>query len=61
MTPEQREQFNAVIAKVEELQGVIRNSLPMRASGAGHVFNELLAVGEDLKKLNAAIEDAVEA
>lgn len=52
MTAEQKAVLDAALAKVNELQDTLRDSLPLRAVGGGHVFNELLKVGNDLKKLS---------
>jgi hypothetical protein len=55
MTEAQKAQLDAAVAKVEELQATLRDSLPLRATGGGHVFNELLTVGNSLKKLSAEV------
>lgn len=51
MTPEQKVVLDEAVAKTDELVKLLRDSLPLRATGGGHVHNELLTLNTKLKKL----------
>lgn len=55
MTPEQKAVLDVAVAKTEELTKLIRDSLPIRAVGGGHVHNELLTLNGQLKRLAADV------
>lgn len=55
MTAEEKALLDAQIETVTELKDLIRESLPIRAVGGGHVHNELLKVIDNLTRLSANV------
>ena len=52
------EQLKEVQAKLDELVVTIRESVPMRATGAGHVHNEVLTLSRKVGRMVTEAEAA---
>lgn len=63
MTQEEKdlflEEIASATAKATELKNLIRDSLPLRSVGGGHVHNELLVLADTLGRLETKIEAVV--
>lgn len=63
MTQEEKdlflEELTAANAKAVELKNLIRDSLPIRSVGGGHVHNELIVLSDVLTRLETQVQAIV--